>query len=108
MVADGVTGGVAGGVTEGVVDLRPRVGMLHRADGEAVPLVIHPTLDPLLFEAETIRGEDPRPLGDGDVIWVDSIAPRQRIAVAHVALDSRQLRHREVDEERGYTRIPIR
>ncbi len=60
-------------------EVRPRFGQLHRADGTSVPLVFHPTADPVVFVGRYAGSEAPARIEAGDSATVDVIGPGQAV-----------------------------
>jgi hypothetical protein len=58
---------------------RPRFGELRRQDGSTVPLVFHPTSDPLVFLGLHADTEEPVRLGPGDRARIDVLGPGQAV-----------------------------
>lgn len=60
-------------------EVRPRFGELRRRDGTSVPLVFHPTDDPLVFVGVLAGSEEPARIQPGDAVTVDVLGAGQSV-----------------------------
>lgn len=66
------------------VSTRPRHGSLRRADGEVVPLVFHPTEDPMEFVGVHASDGKPPVIRSGDQVWIDVLGAGQSVTVGEL------------------------